>query len=267
MSGARHVPRKRFGQHFLHDPAVLRRIVAAIAPRPADRLVEIGPGEGALTRPLLASGLERLTVVEIDRDLAARLREAAAAPGGPRLGVVEDDALRVDFAALAQRLGGPLRLCGNLPYNISTPLLFHLLDCREHIVDMHFMLQKDVVQRMAAAPGSKTYGRLTVMLAASCHVEPLFHVGPGAFRPPPRVDSSVVRLSVPREPPLALEDPALFAALVRQAFSMRRKTLRNALRPLLEAADLEAAGLDPMQRPETLSPAQFAALANVAARR
>jgi 16S rRNA (adenine1518-N6/adenine1519-N6)-dimethyltransferase len=259
----KHRPRKRFGQHFLHDPAVLRRIVEAVSPRPGDRLVEIGPGQGALTLPLLATGIE-LHVIEIDRDLAPQLA-ARAGGAAARLHVIEADALQVDFTALARQLGSPLRICGNLPYNISTPLLFHLLRHREHIADMHFMLQKDVVQRMCASPGSKTYGRLSVMLATACRVSALFDVGPGAFKPPPRVDSSVVRLEVPRDPPLALRDPDIFANLVRTAFSARRKTLRNALKGHVDTATIEAAGLDPGARPETVPPAGFAALANAAA--
>jgi 16S rRNA (adenine1518-N6/adenine1519-N6)-dimethyltransferase len=262
-SALMHRPRKRFGQHFLHDPGVLRRIVEAIAPRPDERLVEIGPGLGALTSPLLTTGID-LHVIEIDRDLAPRLAERVG-DAASRLHVIQADVLAVDFAALARRLGGPLRLCGNLPYNISTPLLFHLLGFREHVIDMHFMLQKDVVARMAATPGSKTYGRLSVMLAADCLVQPLFDVGPGAFKPPPKVDSSVVRLQVPTHPPLDIDDRGVFSQIVRQAFSMRRKTLRNALRGLLDAALIERAGIDPGARPETLSPAEFANLANLAA--
>jgi 16S rRNA (adenine1518-N6/adenine1519-N6)-dimethyltransferase len=258
-----HRPRKRFGQHFLHDPAILRRIVTAIAPSPGDHLVEIGPGEGALTMPLLATGVH-LHVIEIDRDLAPALAARAGA-AADRLQVTEADVLEVDFARLAAAAGGPLRICGNLPYNISTPLLFHLLRFREHIKDMHFLLQKEVVQRMAAGPGSKIYGRLSVMLAAQCEVHALFDVRPGAFRPPPAVDSSLVRLDVPSEPPLSLADPSLFAAVVRQAFSMRRKTLRNALRSLVDATVIETAQIDPGARPETLSPADFARLADAAA--
>ncbi|MEO0974928.1 MAG: 16S rRNA (adenine(1518)-N(6)/adenine(1519)-N(6))-dimethyltransferase RsmA [Pseudomonadota bacterium] len=261
---APHTPRKRFGQHFLHDPGVIGRIADAVNPGAGEALVEIGPGEGALTAPLLARGAT-LHAIELDRDLAPAL---AMLPGArERLSVTQGDALEVDFAQLSKKLGSPLRLCGNLPYNISTPLLFHILRFREHIVDMHFMLQKEVVLRMAASPGSKTYGRLTVMLSASCEVEPLFHVGPGAFRPPPKVDSSVVRLRVPTPPPLEVAHPALFSALVRQAFSMRRKTLRNALKPLVDAATIEAAGIDPGRRPETLTPAQYAQLSATAAER
>jgi len=249
--------RKRFGQHFLHDPGVIARIVAAIDPKPGERIVEIGPGTGALTLPLLAR-CGRLDVIEIDRDLARELPRRAAGTGA--LVVHEADALGFDFRALWA--GGPrLRLCGNLPYNISTPLLFHLLDAREAIADMHFMLQKEVVGRIVARPGGKEYGRLTVMLAAACRSESLFRVGRGAFQPPPAVDSAVVRLVPHGRPPFPLADPARFARLVAAAFQMRRKTLRNSLRGLLDAAAFEAAGIDAGRRPETLAPEEFARLA------
>ncbi|MCZ8131887.1 MAG: 16S rRNA (adenine(1518)-N(6)/adenine(1519)-N(6))-dimethyltransferase RsmA [Steroidobacteraceae bacterium] len=253
--------RKRFGQHFLHDPNVVARIVHAIDPRDGDRLVEIGPGLGALTLPLLDRA-QRLEVVEIDRDVIPVLRERAAGRG--ELVVHEADALEFDFAAL--RADGPrLRLAGNLPYNISTPLLFHLLDAADAIVDMHFMLQKEVVDRMAARPDTGDYGRLTVMLAARCAVEKLFDVGPGAFRPPPRVDSSIVRLRPHAEPPFAVPDPARFARVVAAAFGQRRKTLRNALQGLVDAPGFEAAGVDPGRRAETLAPAEYGALARTPA--
>jgi 16S rRNA (adenine1518-N6/adenine1519-N6)-dimethyltransferase len=249
--------RKRFGQHFLHDPGVLRRIVDAVDPKPGQRLVEIGPGRGALTAPLLArSG--RLEVIEIDRDLAARLRAGAAGPG--ELVVHEGDVLDVDFAALRGD-GPPLRVCGNLPYNISTPLLFHLLESRPAIADMHFMLQKEVVDRIVAPPGGKTYGRLTVMIAAACAATALFRVGRGAFQPPPAVDSAVIRLVPHAADPFPLPDRDRFARVVAAAFSMRRKTLRNSLRGLVDAAQFAAAGVDADRRPETLAPAEFARLA------
>lgn len=254
-----HRPRKRFGQHFLHDPYVIGRIVDAIDPRPGETLVEIGPGQGALTDPVLARA-GRLHVVEVDRDLAAALR----ARGEPGLTVHEADALRFDFSALA---GGEaaLRIFGNLPYNISTPLLFRLLTFRGSIRDLHFMLQKEVVTRMCAAPGGRDYGRLTVMLAASCRVEAVLGVGRGAFRPPPRVESAVVRLTPLRTAPFAMAGTAAFARLVTTAFSHRRKTLRNALGRALSAGDFAAAGVDPEARPQTLEPAQFGALAAVLA--
>lgn len=252
-----HRPRKRFGQHFLHDRGVVGRLVGAIDPQPGERLVEIGPGLGALTAPLLER-CGHLEVVEIDRDVIPALRERCAGLG--ELVVHNADALEFDFRGLATG-GAPLRLCGNLPYNVSTPLLFHLLEAADGIRDMHFMLQKEVVDRMVAGPGGKDYGRLTVMLAARCSTRRLFSVGAGAFRPPPKVESAVVRLVPHQAPPFALPDPARFARLVAAAFSMRRKTLRNSLRGLVGPEGFAAAGIDPQRRPETLSAREFAALA------
>ncbi len=252
-----HRAKKRFGQHFLHDPGVIARILAAIDPRPGERLVEIGPGRGALTIPLL-DRVGRLEAVELDRDVIPVLERAAEGHG--ELVIHSADALEFDFAALAGE-GQAIRLVGNLPYNVSTPLLFHVLGASAAIADMHFMLQKEVVDRMAAVPGSKAYGRLSVMLAAACRVEHLFDIGPGAFSPPPRVRSSFVRLTPWAEPPFPLGDPARFAAIVREAFSKRRKTLRNALRGTLDTEGILAADCDPGARPETLSPADFARLA------
>ena len=252
-----HQPRKRFGQHFLHDPAVIERIIDAINPAPGERLIEIGPGEGALTFPLLARGA-RLTVIELDRDLAARL--ATRPEAGDMLTVVQGDALKLRLATLAAP-GERLRLVGNLPYNVSTPLLFRFIAQAEVIRDMHFMLQREVVARMAAGPGTKAYGRLSVMLAAACRVESLFDVGPGAFRPPPKVWSSIVRLEPWREPPFPTPDPAYFAEVVRRAFGQRRKTLRNALSGLVDEDEIRAAGCDPGLRAETLPPEMFARLA------
>lgn len=252
-----HRARKRFGQHFLHDPTVVRRLLLAIAPRADQHLVEIGPGLGVLTRPLL-DALGALDAVELDRDLAAGLR-AELEPRGLRLH--QADALVFDFAVLRTD-DRPLRVVGNLPYNISTPLLFHLLDQAEILCDMHFMLQKEVVDRLAAAPGTPDYGRLSVMTQLHCRVEALFPVGPGAFHPPPKVESAVVRLTPHRQPPVVLNDPAGFATLVARAFGQRRKTLRNSLRGLLTAEIIAAAGVDPGARPETLSLADFAALSN-----
>lgn len=249
--------RKRFGQHFLHDQAVLQRIAAAVDPRPGEHVVEIGPGNGALTARLLEH-LAPIDAVEIDRDLAAALR--ARWPEALRLH--EGDALRFDFSQLAATLGGPLRIVGNLPYNISTPLLFHFLQHRHCIADLTVMLQREVIERMAALPGGGDYGRLTVMLAPWFDIEKLFDVGPGAFQPPPRVWSSVARLAVLREPRFAV--PPAFGPLVAQAFSQRRKTLRNSLRNLLDAAAIASAGIDPAARPETLAPEQFAQLAALA---
>ncbi|WP_129774979.1 16S rRNA (adenine(1518)-N(6)/adenine(1519)-N(6))-dimethyltransferase RsmA [Peristeroidobacter soli] len=251
-----HQARKRFGQHFLHDPGVIGRIVAAIAPQPQDRMVEIGPGLGALTVPLLAR-LNELHAVEIDRDAIRHLQEITG--NDPRLHIHSADVLEFSFAHIYE--GERLRLVGNLPYNISTPLLFHLIAQRERILDMHFMLQKEVVDRMAAAPGSEHYGRLTVMLAPWVRVEPLFDIGPGAFKPPPRVVSTVVRLT-PHEQPLAIGDPRHYSTVVGAAFSQRRKTLRNSLKSFLDAEDIVAAGIDPGLRAEVLSPAQFVALSS-----
>jgi 16S rRNA (adenine1518-N6/adenine1519-N6)-dimethyltransferase len=248
--------KKRLGQHFLHDPAVIRRLVAAIAPERHDVMVEIGGGPGALTRPLVAA-LDRLHVVEVDRDLAADLPRRVEHPD--RLVVHPGDALSFDFASLAQ---GPrsLRVVGNLPYNISTPLLFRLLETKDSIKDIHAMLQREVVERMTAAPGGKDYGRLTVMLAAAARCEALFDVGPGAFAPPPKVWSTVVRVT-PRAPDFAIPDAARFAALVAHLFSMRRKTLGRALKGRLTPVEIASVGVDPIARPETLSPADFARLA------
>jgi 16S rRNA (adenine1518-N6/adenine1519-N6)-dimethyltransferase len=256
MSEHAHRPRKRFGQHFLHDPGILRRIVAAIAPRPGQHIVEIGPGEGAMTLPLLREA-GKLTAIELDRDLIEPLRDKARGIG--ELAIVHADVLTVDFTALAQ--GGTIRLVGNLPYNISTPILFHCLDHAAAIADMHFMLQKEVVDRMAAAPGSKTYGRLSVMLQLRCAVEPLLKVPPGAFRPPPKVDSAVVRLTPLPASALPEVDFAAIGNIVRAAFGQRRKTLSNALSGMLDARAIAAAGIDPRARAEQLPPAGFVALA------
>jgi 16S rRNA (adenine1518-N6/adenine1519-N6)-dimethyltransferase len=253
--------RRRFGQHFLHDPVAIERIVAVIAPHPGDALVEIGPGRGALTRPLLAAAAA-LDVIEIDRDLVAALRrEFAATPG---LRVHEGDALEFDYRALARERGQRLRLIGNLPYNISTPLLFHLLGAAEHVADMHFMLQKEVVDRIVAPPGSRQYGRLGVMLAPRVQAHKLLDIGPGAFRPAPQVHSAVVRLEVRAAPPLWAAEPH-YGAVVSAAFGQRRKTLRNALAALLSAEQIAAAGVDPGARAETLAPEKFGALALAAA--
>ena len=216
----KHQARKRFGQHFLTDDSVIERIVDAIDPQPGQAVVEIGPGLGAMTGPL-ARRLDRLSVIELDRDLAQRLRRQ------PKLEVIEADVLKVDIAALAQQLGQRLRIVGNLPYNISTPILFHLLESVEHVVDQHFMLQKEVVERMAAGPGGKEYGRLSVMLQWRYRIESLFDVGPESFDPPPRVDSAIVRMR-PWPTPRVLPAGVL-EELVRVAFSQRRKLLRHTL--------------------------------------
>lgn len=250
--------RKRFGQHFLHDPAVIERIVRAIGPRPGDHLVEIGPGRGALTRRLLACAeLATLDAIEIDRDLGASL--ALELASDDRFHLHRADALTLDLGGLAVLRGGKLRLAGNLPYNVATKLLFHCLTSLRSIEDMLFMLQREVVARIAAKPGTPDYGRLTVMLAPSVRAERLFDVGPGAFQPPPKVWSSVVRLRVLEEPPFPLS--AAYGDIVTRAFAHRRKTLRNALRERLAPAEIEACGIDPGARPETLSPSAFNTLA------
>lgn len=250
--------KKHLGQHFLHDSGIIAMIVQAVDPQPGDRLVEIGPGQGAITYPLLDRHGE-LTVIEFDRDLIFPLTEGARAHG--TLEIIHRDVLTVDFGALAHN-GGPIRLVGNLPYNLSSPILFHALEHAEAIVDMHFMLQKEVVDRMAAGPGSKVYGRLGVMLQAYCHVTALFDVPPHAFRPPPKVDSAVVRL-VPRAPDsIGIDDHARFARVVRDAFGQRRKTLRNALSQICDAAAIEAAGVRPDARAEQIEVADFVRLAN-----
>lgn len=252
-----HQPRKRFGQHFLHDPGVIRRIVAAIDPRPGEHLVEIGPGPGALTIPLLQR-LGSLDVVELDRDLINGLAARCSEVG--ELRIHASDALAFDFCSL---VAGEerLRVVGNLPYNISTPLLFHLLDQRACLHDMVFMLQKEVINRIAAPPGGKIYGRLSVMVQYRCAVTRLFSIGPGAFTPPPRVDSALVRLQ-PRPPALPATDEALFADVVARAFAQRRKTLRNALSGLTGPEDIRAAGIDPGCRAETLAVVDFVRLSN-----
>ena len=236
----RHQPRKRFGQHFLADSAVIDAIVAAIDPKPDEAIVEIGPGLAALTQPL-AERCGRLTVIELDRDLAARLRRH------PSLDVIEADVLTVDFAALAAARGQRLRVVGNLPYNISTPILFHLLGAASQVIDQHFMLQKEVVERIAAGPGGKDYGRLSVMLQWRYHIEGVLDVPPEAFEPPPRVDSAVVRM-IPWPSPAAV-DRALLESLLAAAFSMRRKLLRHGLGRWLEARGY-AGGFDLQRRAE-----------------
>jgi 16S rRNA (adenine1518-N6/adenine1519-N6)-dimethyltransferase len=247
-----HTPRKRFGQHFLVDASVIEAIAGAIAPRPGDRLVEIGPGLAALTDALMRR-TDRLTAIEIDRDLAARLRDRY----GARLTLVEADVLEVDFGALAA--DGPLRVVGNLPYNISSPLLVRLLDFRTAIVDQHFMLQKEVVDRIVAGPGGAAYGRLGVLLQAYYDVECLFAVPPQAFDPPPRVESAVIRM-LPRADAPALA-PARLSEVLAAAFGQRRKMLRNTLLPWLAARGVPAAGLPPTARPEEVPVAVYVALA------
>lgn len=253
-----HKARKRFGQHFLTDDNVVTRIITAINPRPGDHIVEIGPGLGVLTEALL-SHVPEMDAVELDRDIIPKLAERCGPLG--RLNIHTADALRFDFSTLAgeNRL---LRIVGNLPYNISTPLMFHLLESRHLIQDMHFMLQKEVVDRLAAQPGNKDYGRLSVMVQYHCKVESLFNVPPDAFKPPPKVDSSIVRLVPYITPEIDVDDIKALETIVTAAFSQRRKTLRNTLRNYLSAEQIERQGIDPVRRAESLSLAEFAKLAN-----
>ncbi len=257
MTHSSHRPRKRFGQNFLHDPGVIRRILDAIAPQPDDPLVEIGPGGGALTRPRV-EGVKHLEVVELDRDLLPQLHQLDV---DSKLNVHNADALRFDFCQL--RAGeAKLRLIGNLPYNISTPLLFHLMEQLACIADMHFMLQKEVVDRLTAVPGTKAYGRLGVMLHYYCRAERLFIVPPGAFHPAPKVESAIDRLIPHPEPPVAVNDVQQLAWLVNRLFSQRRKMLRHSLKGYLSEARLQELGIAPTERPEQLDLAAFATLAN-----
>ena len=249
--------KKSLGQHFLHERGVVDKIVLAVDPKPGDRLVEIGPGQGAITFPLLRRHGE-LTAIEFDRDLITPLMEAAEGVG--RLTIIHKDVLDVDFGKLAGE--DRLRLGGNLPYNLSSPILFHAIEHAASIRDMVFMLQKEVVDRMAAEPGSKVYGRLSVMLQAYCHVDSLFVVPPGAFRPPPKVDSAVARLVPRAADEVGIRDQRRFADVVRAAFGQRRKTLRNALSGTCSVEQIEAAGLRPDLRAEQVPVSDFIRLAN-----
>jgi 16S rRNA (adenine1518-N6/adenine1519-N6)-dimethyltransferase len=252
-----HRARKRFGQNFLHDPQVIGRIVKAIAPKPNDLLVEIGPGLGALTEPV-AEAAGHLTVIELDRDLAERLVQHPTLAS--KLTVHQADAMKFDFTALAQE-GKKLKIFGNLPYNISTPLLFHLFQYADFIENMHFMLQKEVVQRMTAIHGSKAFGRLSVMTQYYCEAMPVVEVGPGAFKPAPKVDSAVVRL-LPRAVAERAEVPAeVLNRVCLEAFNQRRKTIRNCFSNFASAEQLEQLGLNPGLRPEQLAVADFVRVA------
>jgi len=255
-----HRARKRFGQNFLHDQGIIQRIVDSIAPRPEEHLVEIGPGQGAITRELL-SAAGSMDAVELDRDLVGPLAEMCTPLGDLR--IHNADILKFDLCGLVPD-GEQLRVVGNLPYNISTPILFHLLDRSHCIQDMHFMLQKEVVRRMSASPGNKQYGRLSVMLQARCQVNHLFDIGPGAFKPAPKVDSAFVRLEPLVTPRVQIEDQNYFAKMVAQAFSQRRKTLRNSLRKMVDSETIQKVGIDPGLRAEQLDVETFSHLANVA---
>ena len=257
-----HRPRKRFGQHFLHDPGVIRRIMDAIEPAPGKHIVEIGPGCGALTAPLLAAGCD-VDAIEIDRDLAATLAARCGFSSDQSLRVHCGDVLECDLGQFA-RTAEPIEVIGNLPYNVSTPLLFHLFSQLPRIRRMTFMLQDEVVERMAALAGNRDYGRLSVMTQYHCRVEPLFQVSPGAFKPPPRVNSAIVRLIPWRtSETVTATEPSLFADIVRRAFTKRRKMLRNALRGICTESDLLGAGIDPNARPEVVDVQGYVRLANL----
>lgn len=252
----KHIPRKRFGQNFLQDAFVLEAIVTAIAPEKSDVMVEIGPGLGALTNRLLPF-LSHLHVIELDRNLVEHLKKMDSSG---KLAIHEGDVLQFDFRTIPAGAAGKIRIVGNLPYNISTPLLFHLMPMASLVRDQHFMLQKEVVERMVAEPGSKTYGRLSVMLQWQYHMDMLFVVPPSAFRPSPKVDSAIVRM-IPRSRPLEC-DMGKLEKTVMQAFSQRRKMLRNTLSPLFNEDDMAMAGIDPEKRPEEITVEEFIALAN-----
>lgn len=258
MGQKSHTPRKRFGQNFLRDAGIIGQIASAISPAAGDHLVEIGPGEGALTEALISSQC-RLDAIELDRDLTTRL--LAAFSIYPEFTLHSADALQFDFASLATAEKG-LRVVGNLPYNISTPLIFKLLENASIIEDMHFMLQLEVVQRLAAAPGSKHWGRLGIMAQFYCEVEQLFTVPPEAFYPPPRVQSAIVKLVPRQDNPWGSVSPAALRKIVQAAFAQRRKTLRNNLKGLIDEAALEKLGIDPSVRAETLELSQFIAITN-----
>lgn len=254
-----HFARKRFGQNFLNDPYIIDSIVSAIYPRPDEAIVEIGPGLGALTEPV-GERLDAMTVIELDRDLAARLQSHPFL--GSKLTIYQQDAMTFDFAALAQEKGQSLRVFGNLPYNISTPLMFHLFSYTEAIRDMHFMLQKEVVNRLVAGPGSKAYGRLTVMAQYYCQVIPVLEVPPESFTPAPKVDSAVVRLVPHTNIPHPVQDIRALSRITKEAFGQRRKTLRNSLGHLFSPEALQEMNIDPILRAENISVAQYCQLAN-----
>ncbi len=254
-----HVVRRRFGQNFLHDPFIIDSIVAAIHPQVTEAVIEIGPGLGALTLPIAAC-LDNMMVIELDRDLAACLVQHPLI--GNKITLYQQDAMTVDFSILARQAGQPLRIFGNLPYNISTPLLFHLFSYTNTILDMHFMLQKEVVNRLVAGPNTKAYGRLTVMAQYYCKIIPVLEVPPTAFIPAPKVDSAVVRLVPHRNIPNAVENVDLLSRIVTQAFNQRRKTVRNSLGDFFSLQQFAALGIDPTLRAENISVAQYCRLTN-----
>lgn len=268
LRSTKHQPRKRFGQNFLHDSSIIRQIVDSIRLERADNLIEIGPGMGALTEPLLAE-VDAMTVIELDRDLADSLRIRIGANSHPNFTIIKANAMQIDYRELYSSDRGKLRVVGNLPYNISTPILFHLLSYADVIQDMHFMLQKEVVERITADVGSKTYGRLSVIMQYYCDTAYLLTVPKGAFNPPPKVTSAVFRLTPHIHKPVVAEDEEHFALVVRETFNHRRKTLRaifknSTLLPTLSEDDFAACGIDPQARPETLSVSDFVALSNQA---
>lgn len=256
---ASHQHKKRFGQNFLNNDRIIQQIIGAIAPKPNQHLVEIGPGQAALTRPLVAH-VDRLDIIEIDNDLIAPLTRSLG--HFPAFHLHHTDALTFNYASLRETNSPALRIVGNLPYNISSPLLFHLLQFSTDIEDMHFMLQKEVVERIAAPPGIKAYGRLSVMLQYACEVEYLFTVGPENFEPAPKVDSAIIRLRPYDQKPFQADDEAVLSLLVRQAFSQKRKTLRNTLKGFLSQPEIEQCQIEPSVRAETLAVADFVTLAN-----
>lgn len=266
QKAAKHQPRKRFGQNFLHDDSIISQIVDSIGLNRDDNLVEIGPGMGALTEPLLEQ-VDAMTVIELDRDLASSLRIRIGANSHPNFHIVNTNAMQFDYSTLYNKEGEgaetkKLRIVGNLPYNISTPLLFTLLDYSDIIEDMHFMLQKEVVDRITASPNTKEYGRLSVMIQYFCKPTFLFEVPPGSFNPPPKVTSAVFRLEPYANKPIVAKNEKALARLVSHVFTQRRKTLRNSLKGMLVENGFENAGVDPMARPETLTLAQFVALSD-----
>ncbi len=254
-----HLARKRFGQNFLNDQFVIDSIVSAINPQPGQAMVEIGPGLGALTEPV-GERMDKMTVIELDRDLAARLQTHPFL--APKLTIYQQDAMTMDFGDLSQKIGQPLRVFGNLPYNISTPLMFHLFSYTDAIADMHFMLQKEVVNRLVAGPNSKAYGRLSVMAQYYCNVIPVLEVPPTAFTPAPKVDSAVVRLVPHATLPHPVKDLRVLSRITTEAFNKRRKTIRNSLGHLFSADVLAELGVDATLRAENISVEQYCKLAN-----
>ena len=254
-----HLARKRFGQNFLNDQFVIESIVSAIHPQKGQAMVEIGPGLGALTEPV-GERLDKMTVIELDRDLAARLQTHPFL--APKLTIYQQDAMTMDFGELSRTLGQPLRVFGNLPYNISTPLMFHLFSYTDAIADMHFMLQKEVVNRLVAGPNSKAYGRLSVMAQYYCQIIPVLEVPPTAFTPPPKVDSAVVRLVPYTTLPHPVKEIRLLSRITTEAFNQRRKTIRNSLGNVFSIEALTSMGIDPALRAENISVAQYCQLAN-----